>query len=258
MVRALKALGVIVGDRAAPLLHRRACAAALASAMAYVEPDEELSAALVGVAVGSIDDPACCETMAAAMMASGRSAPQLAASLRSLAVLAHARGELGTLAVLCRRLLGREEYAGCVDETLVRAAFERALGHDDPAKRDAGMTLDAWLGRVVAVPSWAADAVARHPEMLLSPRISVPHSVRLHAAAPTVVGWIALARLEERGRELRWSMAQFVGREDAAWVTLAAAVRAVEAAAEGPHTRRAGILRAWLHELTTDGQVREA
>ncbi len=83
-------------------------------------------------------------------------------------------GDVGSRAELLRRRVARNAAVG--------------RSPDDPAKRYAGMTLDAWLRRAIAVPNWAADAVARHPAMLLSPRISVRHLVRLHAAAPPVVG----------------------------------------------------------------------
>ena len=249
MLAILSPLAAVVADRFAPLPYRRGCAGALSAVLEHVPLDEALGVLLVVTAHAATDDDESVRLLVRALLAEEKTPARLLPGLRRLLLLALDRGHLATLAVVCRAMLDEDAYWAAVDESLVVAAFAAALRLDDEAKREAAGLLNCWLERHDAVPAWAVAAVRRHPEMHLSRRLGTRDSARLHVAAPTVIGWLALARLQARGRDVAASW-RFGDRTDEAVATLAEAMRLAACASDtNPYAPCRPILRHWFAGL---------
>lgn len=160
----------------------------------HVEQSERLCADVVGAALRSIDDHHVVRALLEAAETLAPDALRLVAPVSRLCAVAHGEGRHETVAVgLCQlaRWASAEEAWGVPDEWF--ASVSRAAD-----KRRPYFCL-LWFRRFGGAHPGFRRLIRDHEEALLAKVLPAAVVRGIHAAEPTITGWIALARQAQPG-----------------------------------------------------------
>ncbi|MBI3201574.1 MAG: hypothetical protein HYZ29_08530 [Myxococcales bacterium] len=190
IIRAAKS----AAGRGSPVEDRRDHAWLVHSLAPHIEVSERLCADVVGAALKSIDDHNVVRGLLEAAETLAPDAPRLVPPMMRLCATAYVEGRHDTVAV------GLNQFARWASADEARRVPEKWFASvSRAADKKLPYLVLLWFRRFGAEHPGFLRVIRDHEECLLA-RVMPPAVVRgIHAAQPTVTGWIVLARHAEPG-----------------------------------------------------------